>query len=104
MIDDLAKLLKKHEGYSSKPYLDTVGKLTIGWGRNIDDKGISEIEAELLLGNDILEVIGQCDREFDWFDELDETRKIVVLNMAFNLGINGFKKFKKTIKRLQMRC
>ena len=59
---------------------------------------ISHDEAMYLLHNDVIKIIGQCDREFDWYDDLDETRKIVVLNMVFNLGINGFKKFKKTIQ------
>ena len=78
--------------------------MTIGVGRLIDKrKGgkISHDEAMYLLDNDIKAVIGQCDRAFDWFDELDETRKIVILNMVFNLGIDGFKKFKKTIQHIE---
>lgn len=97
MIERLANLLKKHEGFRSKPYLDTVNKLTIGWGRNIDDNGISEEEAQLMLDNDIKQVIGECDRNFHWFDDLNETRKIVVLSMVFNMGLPNFKNFKRTI-------
>ena len=34
-----------HEGLRLKPYRDTVGKLTIGVGRNLDDVGITRAEA-----------------------------------------------------------
>lgn len=100
MIDELKQLLIKHEGEVNHAYADSEGYLTIGVGRLIDaGKGgrISHDEAMYLLDNDIKSIMGQCDREFEWFDELDETRKIVVLNMVFNLGIVGFSKFKQTI-------
>ena len=41
----LAEQLKVHEGLRLKPYKDTVGKWTIGIGRNLEDKGITEQEA-----------------------------------------------------------
>lgn len=90
-------LIKKHEGLRLHPYKCTAGKLTIGWGRNIEDKGISELEAEDLLDNDISDTIGECKRHLGWFDRLDPVRKIVVADMVFNLGVQGFLKFKKTI-------
>ena len=37
------------EGFRSKPYSDTVGKLTIGYGRNLDDVGITRNEAFQML-------------------------------------------------------
>ena len=101
MIEKLKQLLIKHEGEVNHAYTDSEGYLTIGVGRLIDERRngkISHDEAMYLLDNDIKTVIGQCDRTFDWFDDLDEARKIVILNMVFNLGINGFKKFKKTIQ------
>lgn len=104
MIEKLKQLLIKHEAEVNHVYEDSEGYLTIGVGRLIDKrKGgkISHDEAMYLLDNDIKAVIGQCDRAFDWFDELDETRKIVILNMVFNLGIDGFKKFKKTIQHIE---
>ena len=104
MIEELKQLLIKHEGEVNHAYTDSEGYITIGVGRLIDKKlngGISHDEAMYLLDNDIKTVLGQCDREFDWFDGLDETRKIVILNMVFNLGLNGFKKFKKTISYIK---
>ena len=101
MIEELKQLLIKHEGEVNHVYIDSEGYYTLGIGRLVDERRggkISHDEAMYLLHNDVIKIIGQCDRAFDWFDELDETRKIVVLNMVFNLGINGFKKFKKTIQ------
>jgi len=101
MIEKLKQLLIHHEGEVNHAYKDSEGYLTIGVGRLIDErKGgkISHDEAMYLLDNDIKTVIGQCDRAFDWYDELNEARKIVILSMVFNLGFNGFKKFKKTIQ------
>ena len=79
------------------PYKDTADKLTVGYGRNLTDKGLSEDEARYLLHNDIQEVIDGLRKAYWWFDELDEIRQGVVLNMAFNLGLGGFAKFRNTI-------
>ena len=49
----LRDLLERHEGRRAFPYLDTVGKLTIGVGRNLSDRGLSEDEIDLLLASDI---------------------------------------------------
>jgi len=81
------------------PYPDTVGKTTIGVGRNIEDRGISEDEAMLMLDNDIKLVEMQC-AIFEWFPGLSDIRKKVIIDMVFNLGITRFRKFKKTIQYL----
>jgi lysozyme len=91
-LDGLVKL-KEHEGLRLKPYTDTVGKLTVGWGRNLTDVGISEREAGLMLTNDIERATAQCRQSFDWFDSLDVTRQDAIVNLAFNLGIDGLKGF-----------
>lgn len=98
----LISQLKRHEGFRSKPYLDTVGKLTIGYGRNLDDRGINEQEAELLLHTDIEIAIYDCKRIFPKFEFLSEIRQSVLANMAFNLGhakLSGFKKMIDAVNR-----
>lgn len=97
----LREQLRRDEGFRLKPYRDTVGKLTIGCGRNLTDKGISAEEAYLLLDHDIAEVRASLGR-FDWFTALDEARQGVCLNMAFNLGIGGFLAFSKMIQALEV--
>ena len=104
VIDDLEKLrdqLIKHEGLRLKPYRDTANKLTIGIGRNLDDRGITEEEALFLLNNDIGLVREQLEGRFPWFLDLDEVRQRVLSDMCFNLGINGLVGFKKMLTAVQ---
>ena len=85
-LPDLVAELTRDEGLRLKPYLDTVGKLTIGYGRNLNDVGISEDEAQYLLRNDILAAERFLDANLPWWRRLDEDRQRVLCNMAFNLG------------------
>ena len=93
--------LTRDEGLVLKPYLDTVGKLTIGIGRNLDDKGISESEAHVLLRNDIAEFEKQIWVALPWASNMDSTRYAVLVNMAFNLGINGLLSFKNALEAMR---
>lgn len=93
--------IKRHEGLRLKPYKCPADKLTIGYGRNIEDNGISEFEAEYLLNNDIRQTLEQIKAEFEFFDSLNEARQAVIVNMVFNLGLPRFKKFKKAIAAIE---
>ncbi len=93
--------LIKEEGLRLKPYRCSKGKLTIGVGRNLDDKGLSNEEALFLLQNDIQEAIASLKKEFPFFQSLSMDRQIVLIDMCFNLGINRLKGFKKMIKAIE---
>ena len=97
----LSKQLLYHEGIRLKPYRCSADKLTIGTGRNIEDVGITEEEAFYLLNNDIKKVVEQCQRNFKWFDGLNDLRKEAVVNLVFNMGFGKFLQFKKTIKHIE---
>jgi len=99
-MSELIQRLKKHEGLMLKPYIDTVGKLTIGYGRNLDDVGITEEEAELLLRHDIMVAESAC-CQFAWYRGLDEKRKSVIVEMVFNLGLTRLLGFKKMIRAIK---
>lgn len=101
MNEKLMYRLIEEEGMKLKPYRCSAGKLTIGVGRNLEDKGLSNEEALFLLQNDIIEAVKELKKAFLFFDSLNETRQIVLIDMCFNLGINGLKKFKKMIKALE---
>ena|ERR1700749_4678367 len=73
------------EGSRLKPYTDTVGKLSIGVGRNLTDVGISNDERDLMLDNDIARTIAWLDANLPWWKNLDDVRQGVIANMAFNL-------------------
>lgn len=99
----LRNLLIRHEGLKLKPYKDTKGKLTIGVGRNLDDRGITEAEALELLFNDIHICVREAEQNFKWFNEIDGQRKLVVISMIFNMGLPKFKGFVKTIEAIERR-
>lgn len=89
--------LMRDEGVKLKPYRDTVGKLTIGVGRNLDDVGISTTEAEFMLSQDIERTLKALDAALPWWHGLDATRQRVLTNMAFNMGVAGLLGFKNTL-------
>ncbi len=99
LMDRIKEQLVRHEGLRLKPYRCTAGKLTIGIGRNLDDSGISQSEAYIMLINDIMNCEKQLQAKIpDIYNGLDEVRKSVLLNMCFNLGINGLLGFKNTLE------
>lgn len=102
MNNDLLKSeLKRDEGVRVKPYRDTVGKLTIGVGRNLDDVGISEAEADFLLETDIARAVASLDKNIPWWRALTDSRQRVLINMAFNMGIGSLLGFKNTLSMIQ---
>ena len=100
-IETLKQELTIDEGKRSKPYVDTVGKTTIGVGRNLTDVGLSDDEIDMLLTNDINKSFSQLVVALPFVSTLSETRQRALTNMAFNLGINGLLGFKNTIVLLQ---
>jgi len=82
-----------HEGEKLKPYMDTMGLITIGVGRNLSDVGISREESRVLLAEDIDAVLHDLSRHA-WYTNLDPVRQRVIADMRFNLGhrIYGFKR------------
>ena len=93
--------LKIDEGFRAKPYKCSAGKLTIGYGRNIEDVGISEDEALYLLNNDISYCYNKLYAVYPWFKELDGARQYVLVNMCYNIGITRLSGFKRMLKSLQ---
>ena len=100
-MNKLIEQLKIHEGMKLKPYLCTSKKLTIGIGRNLDDVGISEEEAEMLLKNDIYEATNQLLNAFPWMTTFSDVRISAMINFTFNVGIGTVRKFSNTIEYLK---
>jgi len=96
-LAEMKKELIRDEGMRLKPYRCPAGKLTIGIGRNLEDSGISEAEADLLLTNDIARFSVLLDLELPWWKSLDEVRQRVLLNMAFNMGVTRLLGFTQTL-------
>lgn len=100
-MTQLIEQLKRHEGIRLFPYKCTADKLTIGIGRNLEDVGISEQEAETMLLNDIEVAKEQLIRKFPWTEELDEVRFAALINFTFNVGIGTVAKFKNAMGQLK---
>lgn len=100
--EQLAKELIIDEGVKLKPYRCTAGKLTIGVGRNLDDRGISMSEATQMLTNDIAALTQDLNRALPWWTTLSENRQRVLANMAFNLGISRLLGFKNALTLMKI--
>jgi lysozyme len=97
----VAEQLLVDEGLRLKPYRCTAGRLSIGVGRNLEDRGIGESEALLLLDNDIKDFWEQLRGRLPWLEKAPERVQEAVVNMAFNLGVNGLLGFKETLALMQ---
>lgn len=98
MDENLLNLIKRHEGFREFPYRCTAGKLTIGFGHNLDDRGISKKIAEQILKEDIGIAVRDCYEVFQDFHLFSQGRQHAFVDMMLNLGINRFKGFKKMIR------
>lgn len=87
--------LTRMEGVKRFAYTDTVGKVSVGIGRNLTDHGLSDDEIDLLLTNDLAHAEDDARALLSntVFDGLSETRKAVIVNMVFNLGLPRLRKF-----------
>ena len=103
MQDKAKKMLLVDEGLRLKPYKCTAGKTSIGYGRNLDDVGISERIAEQMLAEDLEVAKKTCQKIFgDLFSTWSENRQLGWINLAFNLGRTRLLKFKNTIRAAQI--
>lgn len=86
--------LIRHEGLKLKPYLDSEGIPTIGVGHNLNE-GISLAVAMFMLDDDISSHTRELERAHPVVKRLDQVRRDVLINMAFNLGVSRLSGFRK---------
>ncbi len=96
---NLRAMISLHEGRKNKVYKDSLGIETIGVGRNIRDKGLSEAEIDFMLDNDIAECVADLSG-FSWWASLNQARKDALTDMRLNLGPNRFRGFQRMILAL----
>lgn len=100
-IVELERELTLDEGKRNRVYIDSVGIETIGVGRNLQDRGLSDDEIAYLLKNDISSVCADLDRELPWWRQMTDARMRALANMCFNLGINRLLGFKNTLAAMK---
>ena len=95
---DIISRLMEDEGFRPFAYLCTEGRLTIGYGRNIDPdggRGVSQSEARAMLVRDV----DECEADLhdfygpDLWARIGQVRRDSLTNMRFQLGPSGFRKF-----------
>ena len=95
-------MLSAEEGRKQFPYRCPAGKLTIGVGRNIEDRGVSNATIDQMLAEDIdLFLQVAADIFGPLFADFTENRQLAILNMLFQLGESRFRMFKETIKAIK---
>ena len=77
------------------------GLLTIGYGRNVMGRGLSQDEAEYLLKNDVSEVYEDLRNVYPWFSKLSNNRQIVMIDLRFNMGAAKLSTFKNFLKAME---
>ena len=114
--ENFVNKLIAHEGLRLQVYKDTLGIDTIGIGRNLEDRGITkeeldwmdipsmdavyeygitEADAMYLAKNDVQIVEEELVRAHPCVEELDAVRQLVLMDMAFNMGVPRLRKFTK---------
>ncbi|WP_348269761.1 glycoside hydrolase family protein [Edaphobacter paludis] len=116
-----ASLIRRHEGLRLEAYKDTVGKLTVGYGFNLDAPAakalcaslkldydairnggsITEAQADAILDLQLGMVNAQAKTLFPNFNQMPADVQAVVQDLIFNLGLAGFSKFNQTIAALK---
>lgn len=114
---EIEKRLYIHEGFRSKPYRCTANKLTIGIGRNIEDrpfteeelqlvgkdymtKGITKAQAFAILARDVMQFDSELRKNIPFYEKLDDERQYALLDMVFNMGIGNQKKGLLSFKKM----
>ena len=106
---NLKERIKSNEGFSSKPYKDQLGYLTIGYGhlilsnekfllkRQIHKKALEEI-----FEKDFKKALSDFNNTFKSLT-LNKKESELLIEMIFQLGIKSCLKFKNLIKNIKKR-
>lgn len=98
---DLKEMIERHERRKNKPYVDTVGKITIGIGHNLTDRGVSDAIIDLMYNEDIEEARASLYYVFPNFDTFSDRRRMALYDLMFNLGLTRFQGFKNMIQAIE---
>lgn len=99
-MDKLSRLLALHEGRVPYAYQDSLGYWTIGIGHLIDRRKGGKLPDQIidqLFQYDLLEHAAELVRALPWIERLDPVRQAVLIDMAFNLGVDGLLGFRNTL-------
>ena len=98
---NLIEKIKEHEGFSSTVYKCPNGYDTVGYGQRVKYLKVTKEQAEQWLVDEVKDLQRRITATFDWFEESPEDVRNVVVSMVYQMGLNAFSKFKKTIYLLE---
>ncbi len=91
---NLRDRIKKHEGKRNKPYEDSEGILTVGYGRNLRDVPFTDHEINIMFATDFERALLGA-QSLGVYQSLNDVRRGIIIEMIFQMGRNGVWKFKK---------
>lgn len=97
----LQKIITLNEGVRNFPYRDTRGILTIGIGHNLEANGLSNAVIQQVFIEDVQQTINDLFNALPWLPNLDQIRLIPLIDLCFNLGINGLLQFHHFLNAVQ---
>ena len=119
MTNKLIESIQENEGFSGVPYIDplyikTIPKdelqiiekhwdnlnITIGYGRCLQTNPLSTYESFILLDSNITALKVELSNKISFFKGLPDYVQIILLEMAYQLGVNGLLKFKQTLEHI----
>ena len=101
-METLPQRIERHEGRKRKSYKDSVGKLTAGIGRNLEDVAFTDEEIDLMFKNDLARAKRGAET-FYLYEMVNDIRREVLIEMVFQMGLKGVGKFKKFFRAAQAR-
>ncbi len=120
-LDKVTALLARHESFRSVCYCDTRGRVTIGYGTNLDAPGaadhcafagvdyaairhgalVTREQGQVLLQHAAQHAMDCALIIVRGLTEMPENVQLVVVDMIYNLGTAGFGEFHETIAALE---
>lgn len=103
-IKEIKDEIIREEGFRPYAYPDSLGYMTIGYGRCVDRRkgpGLTRSEADFLLENNVRAALIFLRQEVAFFDSLPDGVARALVNMAYQIGVAGVLKFKKMLAALE---
>lgn len=112
MNENLRKQLIRHEGINLTSYRCPAGYITVGIGHNLEANPVPGIpckiwhtitddQANRLFEADVAMFAAQIDKRWPWARDMGETRYSVLINMAFNMGVDRLAGFKDALAAMR---
>jgi len=99
---ELMNMVARHEGFRARPYRDSRGYITVGYGFCLDTWPLSEAEAEVILDMRLRDVIHELSEQ-PWWETLTDRQQRALVDMAYNIGIGGVLSFHEMIAAIEAR-